>query len=134
MSSLPEHDREFLAEKQIPFEEVLQNDTLGIILSAFRVPEGLFIRQNGLLVPCKTADILVMIPQGYNDTKLDSFYADPWLYLPDGNEPQNCAGRHQFAGRSWQFWSRHQPDGSWRAGIDALDTFIPLIRDALRDR
>lgn len=134
MSSLPEHDRDFLAAKEIAFEEVLENQAFGLIFSDFAVPEGLLKREKEALVPCERADILVMIPQGYNDTKLDSFYVDPPLYLADGREPRNCSGRYDFSGRKWQFWSRHQPDGSWRPGIDGLDMYIPLIREALRDR
>jgi hypothetical protein len=128
MSFLPEHDRDFFECKEIAFEEIVHGQARGVILKDVPIPTGLFKRENGLLVPCVTADILVTVPDGYNDTKLDSFYVDPPLYLPNGSNPQNTGSTPLF-NRSWQFWSRHQ-DG-WRAGIDGFDTYLSLIREAL---
>ncbi|HMG47888.1 MAG TPA: E2/UBC family protein [Allosphingosinicella sp.] len=128
MSFLPEHDRDFFELKEIAFEEVAEGETKAVILSDVPIPPGLFKRQSGVLVPCDIADIMVMVPKTYSDAKLDSFFVIPWLFLPSGAEPRNT-GHQMFAGREWQFWSRHQ-DG-WRPGIDGFDTFIPLIREAL---
>ncbi len=130
MSFLPEHDREFFEGKAIAFEEAVEGEEKGVILTGLPIPPGLFKRESGVLAPCHVADFLIIVPKAYSDTKLDSFYVDPWLFLPSGEEPQNCTGRRMFASRNWQFWSRHQ-DG-WRPGIDGFDTFIPLIREALK--
>ena len=132
MSFLPEHDRDFFEGKEIAFEEVLDGESRGVILPGFAIPEGLYTRDPTGLTPCLVADILVMVPIGYSDSKLDSFYVNPPLVLPNGTEPKNCTGRHTFANKEWQFWSRHQPEGTWRAGIDGFDTFIQLIREALK--
>lgn len=136
MSFLPEHDRDFFGEKKISFEEIVegnpQSPSRGVVIHALDLPPGLFARdEQGVLHPRSNADILIMIPTGYNDTKLDSFYTFPRLVLANGMDPVNCSGTIEFAKLTWQFWSRHQPDGSWRAGIDALDTYLQLIREVL---
>lgn len=128
MSFLPEHDRDFFGCKEIAFEEVVDGSNRGVVLSDTPIPSGLYKREAGVLVPCNIVNILVTVPDRYNDTKLDSFYVDPALLLPDGSAPLNTSPVTLF-GRNWQFWSRHQ-DG-WRAGIDGFDTFLPLIREAL---
>jgi hypothetical protein len=128
MSFLPEHDRAFLERKEIHFEEVKEGDARGVVLRGVPIPAGLFKKEHDQLVPCDCADVLVQVPTGYNDAKLDSFYVAPPLYLSTGNAPQNTSITTLF-GEECQFWSRHQ-DG-WRAGIDGLDTYLPLIREAL---
>jgi hypothetical protein len=132
MSFLPEHDRDFFESKEIAFVEVAEGEAKGVILPGFCIPQGLYAREERGLVPCVIADVLVMVPKGYSDTKLDSFYVNPPLFRADGEEPQNCTGRQSFADKTWQFWSRHQPDGSWRPGVDGFDTFLQLIREALK--
>ena len=128
MSFLPEHDRDFFGCKEIAFEEVIDGASRGVILTGIQIPSGLFKRECEALVPCNIVDILVTVPDKYNDTKLDSFYVEPTLFLANGTNPQNTGAAALFE-RNWQFWSRHQ-DG-WRPGIDGFDTFLPLIREAL---
>jgi hypothetical protein len=128
MSFLPEHDRDFFECKEIVTEEVVDGSSRGVVMKCVPIPPGLFRREGGGLVRCSAVDVLVTVPDGYNDTKLDSFYVDPPLFLENGTAPQNTSETQLF-GHAWQFWSRHQ-DG-WRAGIDGFDTFLPLIREAL---
>ena len=134
MTFLPESDRDFFEAKEIVVEEIEEGETKGVIIRDFSVPPGLYFAGAEGLAPCEKADVLVMVPRGYNDTKLDSFYTDPPLLLPNGIDPQNCSPGVRFANRSWQFWSRHQPEGSWRPGIDGFPTYLQLIREALRAR
>lgn len=133
MSFLPEHDRDFFASKSIAFQEVVEQQARGVVFSDFPVPLGLFAKEDGKLVARKTAELLVVVPDGYNDTPLDSFYVYPPLYLENGSEPANTTGRYDFGGRNWQFWSRHQ-SGSWRPGIDSFESYIQVVREALRDK
>jgi len=88
---------------------------------------------NGTLASCDRCDVLVVIPDGYATTKLDSFYTIPRLKRGDGADPQNATGDTPMFGRSWQFWSRHLNDGDWRIGIDGLRTFLSYIRGELKN-
>jgi hypothetical protein len=133
MTFLPEHDRDFFESKSIAFQEVIEQNARGVIFSGFPVPAGLFANENGNLIPCKQAELLVVVPDGYNDTALDSFYVYPPLYLQNGTEPLNTSGRFDFDGKKWQFWSRHQ-HGFWRSGIDSFETYLQVVREALRDK
>lgn len=78
-------------------------------------------------------DLLICIPKGYNDAKLDNFYVDPPVRLKaSGQFPQNANCFEDHAGRKWQRFSRHMPQ--WRAGIDTLRNFLPFVHRELQDK
>jgi hypothetical protein len=122
MSFLPAPDREYLAAKAIPFEEILDGGNKGVILKARPLPQGRF--------DAAAADILVMLPGGYPDVAPDMFYLLPWVkLLPAGKYPNAADQSVAFAGKNWQRWSRHNSE--WRPGIDGIWTMIKRIDDAL---
>jgi hypothetical protein len=141
---LPEDDVDFLEKKAIPHrlrseplppspDPNAEKERKAIEFTEFRLPQGLYTNENGVMRSVSTARILVLIPQGYSKTKLDSWYLIPHLVLPTGT-PINCAtGTNTLFGEDWQFWSRHLDDGEWRHGIDGLDTYFRYILQGLKD-
>lgn len=138
MSFLPEEDQEFLNENGINYQELLENmpngqERRGVLFSSFSFSSNLRTMNGGSLVKADACDLLVVIPDGYATTKLDSFYTDPKLKSADGRDPQNANNDSALFGKTWQFWSRHLDDNDWRVGIDGLRTFISYIRGELRN-
>lgn len=138
MSFLPEEDQEFLGENGIKYQELLEKmpnsqERRGVLFSGFSFSSNLRTMNGGSLVKAEACDLLVVIPDGYSTTKLDSFYTIPKLKSADGRDPQNATVDSVLFGKSWQFWSRHLDNNDWRVGIDSLRTFISYIRGELRN-
>ena len=138
MSFLPEEDQEFLYENGIKYQELLDNmpngqERRGVLFSSFSFSSNLRTANGGSLVKAEACDLLVVIPDGYATTKLDSFYTIPKLKCADARDPQNATVDSVLFGKTWQFWSRHLNDNDWRVGIDGLRTFISYIRGELRN-
>ena len=139
MSFLPEEDREFLGESGITCQELVEKmpdgkARRGVLFPSFSFSGDLRAQPNGgSLVKVDACDLLVVIPDGYSTTKLDSFYTIPKLRRPDGREPLSATADSPLFGRTWQFWSRHLDDQDWRVGIDGLRTFMNYIRGELRN-
>ena len=138
MSFLPEEDQEFLDENGINYQEFLENlpngqERRGVLFSSFTFSGNLRTTNGGSLVKAEACDLLVVIPDGYATTKLDSFYTIPKLKCADGRDPQNATVDSVLFGKTWQFWSRHLDDNDWRVGIDGLRTFISYIRGEFRN-
>ncbi len=136
MSFLPEDDQEFLDENCIRHEllsEKLPNgtDRRGVLFPGFEFNGNLWVAGNGNLVSCTACDLLVLIPNGYATTKLDSFYTLPRLKRPGGIDPQATTGEQILFDKPWQFWSRHLEDADWRVGKDGLRSYLSYIRNEL---
>src|SRR5579872_3017328 len=97
---LPARDREYLIEKGIYFEEIVDAAQRGVILRSYPLPSGVF--------DAARADLLILIPAGFPDLPPDMFYLQPWVKLTGRNALPRCADQpHIFAGQNWQRWSRH---------------------------
>ena len=137
MSFLPEDDQEFLRENGIDHELLKEGmpdgtERRGVLFRNFQFAGNLRTLKDGALVPCASCDLLVMVPNGYATTKLDSFYTLPRLKRADGGDPQNATVETPLYQKTWQFWSRHLDDSDWRVGKDGLRTFLSYIRNELR--
>lgn len=122
--ALPSIDQSFLSDHGYDFEVIQEGRQTGIILKALPMPQGKF--------NFEIADILVLLPTGYPDCPPDMFYASPQLILKDtGQVPKACTVQHNFAGRSWQRWSRH--NNAWRPGVDGLRTMLARVKTALSE-
>jgi hypothetical protein len=120
---LPSADRRYVTEHQLVTEDVTENGQKGVVFKQYPLPAGRF--------NVDRADILVVLPAGYPDAAPDMFFADPWLTLQATSAyPVNADQAFQFAGRSWQRWSRHNED--WRPGSDGIQTMLRRIDRALR--
>src|SRR3954468_24399328 len=114
---LPEADRDFLSAAG--YDHIIERvgAETHVIIKAFPLP-----RFNP-----KTADLLIVIPNGYPNAKLDMWWTYPDVSLPNGGLPLKADVHQefvhqQFGRRNWQRWSRHIADGKWRPGVDNLRT------------
>jgi hypothetical protein len=138
MSFLPEEDQEFLDSNDITHELLVEKlpdgkERRGVLFAGFGFTGNLHLPNESGLVHCESCDLLVVVPDGYATTKLDSFYTLPRLKRPDGSDPQNANTETVLFQKSWQFWSRHLDDNAWRVGIDGLRTYLSYIRGELRN-
>jgi hypothetical protein len=134
---LPEEDQDHLAAKQLEHETLTErlangNERRAILLPKFPFDGSLYSTTTGQLQPCSSCELLILIPQGYATTKLDSFYTYPRLKRADGADPDRATGEEDMFGKKWQFWSRHLDDTKWRPGTDGLATFLLYVRAELR--
>ena len=122
--SLPLKDRNYLNKKKICFDTASENDSKGVILKNFSLPDDKF--------NLKEADVLIILPPGYPDCAPDMFYTQPWLKLSETNNYAQATDQsYQFSGHSWQRWSRH--NSSWRSGVDGIWTMLQRVKDALEN-
>lgn len=122
MSFLPPDDLEYLEAKGIVFEQCVDGNTKGIIIRSWSLPEGMYDQER--------VDLLILIPNGYPDIRPDMFHLMPWVRLLKGNVfPKAADQAVNFAGQSWQRWSRHCDD--WRPGIDGIWTMLKRVEHAL---
>ncbi|GLQ22568.1 hypothetical protein GCM10007853_04420 [Algimonas ampicilliniresistens] len=122
--ALPSADQGFLSEHGYAYEVIVEGGQTGIVLKGLLLPEGKFNHE--------TADILILLPSGYPDCPPDMFYAYPKLTLGEtGQDPKACTVQHNFGGRRWQRWSRH--NRNWRPGRDGLRTMIARVQTALTE-
>jgi len=138
VNALPEEDVEYLQNKGVKYELVAEkdpngNERRGVLFPDFEVPGNLGTRKDGTFVSCEHCELLIIIPQGYATTRLDSFYTIPHLKRKDGSEPDRANSETKLFGRSWQFWSRHLDEKDWRVGIDGLSTYCSYIAGELRN-
>jgi hypothetical protein len=123
--NLPEEDEAFLRGKGFDWSLCPDGDSGLLVIRGFPV--------NAARYDHASTDLMIRIPAGYNMAKLDMWYVDPPLRLKESNQfPHQAAEFEQHGGRRWQRFSRHLPDGKWRAGIDGLPTFLALINSELR--
>ena len=122
LEELPEADREFLDEKGYRYTVENVGGFMHVIIHDFELPPAYTPR---------TCDLLIRLPPGYPNANPDMFWTRPNVKLAAGNWPANADHLQDFSGSSWQRWSRHFPDGRWRAGIDGLDTYLASIRREL---
>jgi hypothetical protein len=135
---LPMDDREFFESKRFAYEEIEEKLPDGnvrrlVLLDALRAPSSMFMKnEQGQLMPAGTFRLLIVVPNGYATTRLDSFYTQPRLMRSDGAEPDRANGSIDFLGTDWQFWSRHLSETEWRVGIDGMETYLQYVLNELR--
>jgi hypothetical protein len=115
---LPEIDREFLEDKEYAFDVEKVGGAIHLILRDFPFPAAYAPR---------TADLLIILPAGYPNANPDMFWTFPDVKLISGAWPQASEVHQGYGDRSWQRWSRHF-QGTWRAGVDSLRTYLTAVR------
>lgn len=121
---LLDEDRRYLDGKGLAYEVVADGPNGGVVLKDYALAPGKYDREK--------TDLLICIPQGYNDAKLDNFYCDPPIKLKGGGYPHAADQFENHAGKQWQRFSRHL--SKWRPGIDFLQNFMPLIERELQGK
>lgn len=113
---LPESDVDFLISKGYDFEVHQMGEGAHVIIKAFSFP---------LYEPLQ-ADMLIILPAGYPNAKLDMFWTYPDVKLKDGRWPAAAEHHQDYHGKSWQRWSRHI-QREWRPGVDSLRTHLTMV-------
>ena len=122
LHALPSRDRDYLQTHGIEYQLTSDAGTAGVVLKNMQIPAGKYNHES--------ADLLVLLPNGYPDACPDMFFLHPWLQMqPSGRYPTCADVAHTFAGQRWQRWSRHSSE--WRPGIDGLHTMIARFRRAV---
>ena len=123
--NLPEDDEAFLRGKGFDWSLIPDGDGGVLVIKNYAVGAGKYDRAG--------TDLMIRIPAQYNMAKLDMWYVDPPLRVTGTNQfPNQAATFETHGGRSWQRFSRHLPDGTWRAGIDGLPMFFTFINAELK--
>jgi hypothetical protein len=118
-----ERDEQFLNEKAYRWSVVPDGGESAVLLQDFAVASHLYDRDR--------TDLLIRIPTGYNNAPLDMYFVDPPLRLKTtSGYPDRADHFENIGGRRWQRFSRHMPE--WRAGLDCLRTYMPLIQRELQ--
>ena len=123
--NLPEDDESFLVRKG--YEWTLSDASDGglLVVKSYRV--------NGARYDRSETDLLLRIPAQYNMARLDMWWVEPHLRLRSGgNYPEAASTLENYLGKVWQRFSRHLPDGVWRAGVDGLPMFLTFINRELQ--
>jgi hypothetical protein len=122
---LLEEDEAYRKEKGYAYELVPEGENACLIIKGYPLSPNKYDRD--------AVDLLICIPKGYNDAKLDMYYVDPPVRLKASGQYPNKADHFEgHAKRNWQRFSRHLPE--WRPGIDTLQNFLPLVHRELQDK
>jgi hypothetical protein len=123
--NLPEDDEAFLRGKGFDWSLIPDGDGGMLIVKGYAVSITKYDRA--------ATDLMIRIPAQYNMAKLDMWYVDPPLRLKGTSQlPNQAEVFENHAGQNWQRFSRHLPDGAWRAGIDGLPMFFTFINGELK--
>ena len=117
--SLPEPDSQYLTDREISHQVVVDGGMVCVVLLGWVLPEGLSVRQT---------DVLIRLSAGYPDVPPDMWWCDPGVRRSDGSEISATQVIEPHLGRSWQRWSRHFVAGQWKSGIDGLESYLALMR------
>lgn len=125
ISFLPKTDLQYLESKNYRFSQKKDGNVKGLVIHGYPLPAGKY--------HVDAADILIQIPNGYNDTHPDMFFCSPHLKLQTTkSEPAATGGRLKFNEIEWQQWSRHSNVGNdWRPGIDGIKSHLRKVDRAL---
>jgi hypothetical protein len=118
---LPEADRDSLSATGYDYTIDRVGEQVHVVIRNFPLP-----RYNP-----QCADLLIIVPNGYPNAKLDMFWTFPDVSLPNGDIPLTANVHEQLGGRNWQRWSRHIADGKWRSGVDNLRTYMTTVKTEL---
>lgn len=129
MPLLLDLDYEELEERGVEYVE--DEAQRFLVLINYSLPPGLY--------QLEACDILILIPQTYNQVGNDMFWTHPRLVRTDGKPiPQTYdpgqGDNRVFQDKEFCRWSRHwnRPPVVWRPGKDNIVTILRRIEVALR--
>lgn len=119
---LPSEDQAYLDER-FPGNSVTgEGGLICVVLPNFPLPAGFTLT---------AADLLLRLPPGYPDAPPDMWWFEPFIVRAGGGEIPQTNSHETYLGRVWQRWSRHLPPGSWRPGLDSIESYLSLVRTEL---
>jgi hypothetical protein len=117
--TLPVLDQQYLADRQIPNQVVVEGGMVSVLLPGWPLPAGLSVAQT---------DVLLRLAAGYPDIPPDMWWVDPEILRADRTVIPATQVREPYFGRTWQRWSRHFHAGQWQSGVDGLESYLALMR------
>lgn len=118
---LPEDDETYLNQKGYAWQLHPDGKAALLVISDYPVNAAKYDRDK--------TDLLICIPEQYNNAALDMFWCDPPVKLKTGGYPDRADNFAPYLNRTWQRFSRHP---TWRAGIDSVVTFLGMIHRELQ--
>ena len=117
--TLPVHDQQYLIDRQIRHELVIDGGMVCVIFPGWPLPPGLSVTHT---------DVLLRLAPGYPDIPPDMWWTDPEVLRADRTLIPATEVREPYFGRTWQRWSRHFQAGQWQSGVDGLESYLALMR------
>ena len=115
---LPSFDLEFLEQRRLPWETVIDGGMQWVVLHEYPLAGGYNLA---------TASAALQVPSSYPDTQIDMVYFHPHL-APTNGKAIGGLSAHEFDGKVWQRWSRHRTTTNlWRRGYDCIETHLLLV-------
>ena len=116
--SLPDEDEELLtANFPSQWGKCTEGTKRGIIISEYRLPDGIYTRDK--------SDLMLIIPTDYPVGMIDMFYFDPALSRKNGKPIAALVCETHFE-RNWQRWSRHY---IWEPGIHSIISHVSYVQN-----
>lgn len=117
--SLPVEDAEFLDNKGLRWEALVENRLQWLIIFDYQLPEGYNVQ---------SVEIALQIAPNYPAAEIDMAYFYPHLQKKSGSGIY-ALSQQQIDGRVFQRWSRHRNPGEWRPGLDNISTHLLLVEN-----
>ena len=119
---LPATDEEYLRERGLAFEVVIDGGMTCVVISGWQLPPGYTARES---------DLLLRLSPGYPDVPPDMWWFCPALVRVDGAAIPATESQEPYLGRTWQRWSRHFNGGQWLPSNDTLEGYLALVKGEL---
>lgn len=125
--ALSDDARQWLSDQGVTFTEHVDPAAGAVVVfRGFVLPAGKFT--------VAATDVLTKLPSNFPDSGPDMFWVKPRVVLaPDGREARQTQLSELLLSESWQRWSRHWDAGSWRSGIDDIQTVYWRIVAAFKE-
>ena len=120
---LPANDQEYLQLSAPESTVLLDGGAICILIPSFSLPIGFTVA---------TSNLLLRLSPGYPDVAPDMWWFEPVVRRIDGQTIPATESHENHFGRTWQRWSRHLNPGQWRPGIDAIESYLALVRKELK--
>lgn len=133
MPLLFDSDYETLQKAGVNFEE--EEGTRFLMFKGFPLPKGVYLADGK---PADAVDVLYVIPQNYNVSGGDMFWAHPRLHRADGKPIPNTGGpgpnedSRTHKGTVFCRWSRHWHKNAWKPKVDDVQTIMDRISWAFK--
>lgn len=120
--ALTEEDLDALERLGLAHEVVAEGGMTCVKIPGYRVPDGFTETQSTLLL---------RLNPGFPDVPPDMWWFNPPIHRLDGVVIECTEHYEHHLGQRWQRWSRHLDANQWQSGIDALESFLAIIRREL---
>lgn len=122
--ALTNEDLDALQRLGLAHDIVAEGGMTCVKIPDYRLPDGFTETQSTLLL---------RLNPGFPDVPPDMWWFDPPVHRQDGAVIECTEHYEHHLSRRWQRWSRHLDASQWQSGIDALESFLAIIRRELKN-